>query len=61
MCLVSTYALLELGQVGRAQGVGLGNDRNQVDTRAEALHNLDVEGLQGVAGRADEIQACMDT
>ena len=52
-----TYPLLELGEVCRAQGVGLGDDRNQVDTRAEPLHDLDVERLQGVAGGADEVQA----
>lgn len=56
-----THPLLEPGQVGRAKGVSLGDNRNQVDARTEALHDLDVERLQGVAGRADEVQACVNT
>ena len=58
---LSTYSLLELGQVGRAEGIGLGDDGDQVDARAKALHDLNVEGLEGVAGRANEVQAGMDT
>jgi hypothetical protein len=57
----ATYALLELEQVCWAQGVGLGNDGDQVDAGAELLHDLDVEGLQGVASGADEVQAGVDT
>ena len=56
-----THSLLELGQVGRAEGIGLGDNRDQVNTRTEALHDLDIERLKGVAGRADEVQAGMDT
>jgi hypothetical protein len=55
------YPLLELEQVCWAQGVGLGNDGDQVDAGAELLHDLDVEGLQGVASGADEVQAGVDT
>jgi hypothetical protein len=57
----ATYALLELEKIRGAEGVGLGNYGNQVDARAQLLHNLDVERLQGVAGRADEVQAGVDT
>lgn len=53
--------MLELCQVRRAQGISLGNDGDQVDTRAKSLHDLDVKRLQGVAGRADEVQAGMNT
>ena len=53
--------MLELGQVSRAEGIGLGDDGNQVDSRAKALHDLDVKGLQGVTGRSDEVEAGMDT
>lgn len=42
----ATYLLLEVGEIGRGERVGLGHDRDQVHTRAEALHDLDVEGLQ---------------
>jgi hypothetical protein len=53
----ATYPSLELGQIGGAQGIRLCNHGDQVDTCAELLHHLDVEGLQRVAGGADEVQA----
>lgn len=56
-----TYAGLELEQVGRAQSIGLSNDGDQVDACAQLLHDLNVEGLQGVASRTDEIQASVHT
>lgn len=56
-----SYPLLVTSKVSRAQGIGLGNDRNQVDAGAEALHNFDVQRLQGVTGRADEVQTGVDT
>jgi len=40
-----------------AEGVGLGDNGDQVDTGAQALHDLNVEGLQGVSSRSDEVQA----
>jgi hypothetical protein len=54
---LNAHPRLELGQVGRAEGIGLGNDWNEVDARAQALHDLNVERLEGVAGGADEVQA----
>lgn len=56
-----THPLLELGQAGRAEGVCLGNDGNEIYARAEPLHDLNVERLEGVAGWADEVQASVDT
>ena len=53
--------MLELGQVGGAEGVGLGDNGDQVDTRTEPLHDLDVKGLEGVARRANEVQTGVDT
>jgi hypothetical protein len=44
-------------QILGAQGVGLGDNGNQVDACAQLLHNLDIEGLQGVACGADKVQA----
>ncbi|KUI52641.1 hypothetical protein VP1G_10488 [Cytospora mali] len=58
---VTTYALLELCKVSRAESISLGDDRYQVDARAEALHDLDVERLEGVAGWANEVQASVNT
>src|SRR5262249_7325142 len=48
------------GEVGRAERVRLGDDGDEVDPRAEPLHDLDVEGLQGVAGGSDEVEAGVD-
>lgn len=55
------YPLLVPGEVGRAESVGLGDNGNQVNTGAQALHDLNVQGLQGVSSCADEIQARVDT
>jgi hypothetical protein len=55
--IVRAHPRLELGQICRAEGVGLGNDWDEVDARAQALHDLDIEGLERVAGGADEVQA----
>lgn len=57
----STYPLLELQEILGAEGIRLGDDGNQVDTRAQPLHDLDIEGLEGVAGGTDEVQAGVDT
>ncbi len=56
-----TYALLELGKVSRAERISLGNNRDQVHAGAESLHDLNIEGLEGMAGWADEVQAGVDT
>lgn len=44
-----------------AEGISLGNDGDQVDAGAQALHNLDVERLEGVSSGADEVQASVHT
>jgi hypothetical protein len=59
--IVRAYPRLEPGQICRAEGVGLGNDWNEVDARAQALHDLDIEGLERVTGGADEVQAGVHT
>jgi hypothetical protein len=58
---VCTYPLLELGKIGGCEGVGLCDHGDQVDTGAELLHDLDVEGLQAVASGTNEVQACVHT
>lgn len=55
------YPLLELGKIGRCEGVGLRDHRDQVDTSAELLHDLDIERLEAVASGANEVQACVHT
>lgn len=57
----NTYALLELCKVSRAESISLGDDRYQVNAGAEALHDLDIERLEGVACWTDEVQASVDT
>jgi hypothetical protein len=48
--------VLELGKVGRRQSVGLGHDGDEVHAGAQALHDLDVERLESVSSRADEVK-----
>lgn len=56
-----THSLLVSDQIGVAKGIGLGNDGDQVDAGAQALHHLNVEGLKGVSGGSDEVQTGVDT
>lgn len=41
-----TYALLEEGQVVLSEGVGFGNDGDQVDASTETLHDFNIKRLQ---------------
>jgi hypothetical protein len=47
-----TYSLLEPYEIVRGHRVGFGYDRNEIDTRAETFHDLDVQGFETVNGRA---------
>jgi hypothetical protein len=47
-------------KIGGGEGIGLGNDRDQVHASSQALHDFDVQGLQGVAGGANKVQAAVD-
>jgi len=47
-------------KIGGGEGVGLGNDRDQVDTSSQTLHDLNIQGLQGMAGGADKVQAAVN-
>ena len=51
-----TYSLLELGQVCWREGVRLGHHRDQIDARAQPLHDLNVQRLQRVPRRSDKVQ-----
>ena len=53
--------MLELGQIGWAQSIGLGNDWDQVDSGAKTLHDLNIQRLQCVTSWADEVEAGVDT
>ena len=56
----STYSLLESGNLLIGQGIGLGDDRNQVDLGVKSAHNLNVQRLQRVASGLDEVDTGMD-
>lgn len=56
-----SYPLLELCEVVRCEGVSLGDDGDQVDASAELLHDFNVQRLEAVAGRANEVQAGVHT
>jgi len=52
---------LELLKISRAESVGLGDNGNQVDTGTETLHDLNVQRLESVASRTDEVQTGVHT
>jgi hypothetical protein len=58
---VPTHHLLELLALFEGQAVGLGNDGNDVDDVTKLLHDNDINGTEGVAGRVDEVEAAVDT
>ena len=43
-----------------SEGVGLGNDGNQVDLGVKTAHDLDIQWLQRVAGWLNEVDAGMN-
>ena len=53
--------MLKSAEILRTQSVGLGNNRDEVDTSAQSLHNFNIKWLQSVTGWTDEIEAGMDT
>ena len=53
-------ALLEFQPLLESQGIGLGDDRNDIDNVGKLLQDDDVDGLQRVTGRLDEEQAAVD-
>jgi hypothetical protein len=56
-----SYPRLELLKVGRAEGISLSDNGDQVDTGAEALHDLNVQRLESVASGTNEVQAGVHT
>jgi hypothetical protein len=59
--MMHSYPLLELREIDGCEGVSLSDDGDQVDTSAELLHDFNVQGLEAVAGRTDEVQASVHT
>jgi hypothetical protein len=55
-----TYSLLEQSNLLVGQGIGLGDHRDQVDLGVEAAHDLDIQRLEGVASRLDEVDTGVD-
>lgn len=47
-----TNTLLEGVKVVLSEGIGLSNDRDEVDTRSQTLHDLDIERLQATEADA---------
>jgi len=56
-----SYPLLELCKVVWCESVSLGDDRDEVDASAQLLHDFDIQRLEAVAGRANEVQAGVHT
>lgn len=57
----NTYSLLEQSNLLIGQGIGLGNDGDQVDLGVQAAHDLDIQRLEGVASGLDEVNTSVDT
>jgi len=57
---IQTHSLLEHLHVAWTECVGLGNDWNEVDPGRKALHDLNVERLQSVSCRANEVETSMN-
>ena len=55
------YSGLEGKEIGRAQRVGLCDDGDEVDAGAQALHDLNVQRLERVAGGSDKVETGVDT
>ena len=53
-------ALLEFQPLLESQGIGLGDDRNDIDNVGKLLQDDDVDGLERVTGRLDEKQAAVN-
>lgn len=54
-------ALLELSSLLQCQGVGFGNDGDDIDDVGQLLEDDNIDGLQRVASRLDEEQAAVNT
>jgi len=52
--------LLEFQPLLGSQGVGLGNDRHNIDNIGQLLQDDDINWLEGVSGRLDEEQTAVD-
>lgn len=56
-----THPGLESEEICWAESVCLGDDRDEVDAGAEALHDFNIQRLEGVAGGSDEVETGMNT
>ena len=59
-CKLLLDAILELLALLESERVGLCDDGNNVDGLAQLLEDDDVNGLEAVAGRRDEVKAAVD-
>lgn len=56
----NTYSLLEQSNLLVGQSIGLRDDGDQVDLGVQAAHNLDIQRLEGVASRLNEVDTGVD-
>lgn len=56
-----TYSCLEADEVLWGECISFCDDRDEIDTCAETLHDFDVKRLESMAGGSDEVQASMDS
>ena len=53
--------MFEASKVRRAEGICFSNHGDEIDTRTQAFHDFDIQGLQGMAGGSDKVQTSMDS
>ena len=51
------YSLLEESDLLVGEGIGLCDDRDEIDLGVQSAHHLDIEGLERVASGLDEVHA----
>ena len=56
-----SYTLLEVCNLLIGESVRLGNDWDEVDLGVKSTHDLDIQGLERVAGRLIEVDTSMHT
>ena len=54
------YILFEGLHLGPGEGVGLADDGDDVDAVPQPLHQLEVQGLEAVTHRAEEVEERVD-
>src|SRR5277367_817258 len=56
-----TNPFFEFQEIGRGEGIGFGDDRDQVDARTQTFHDFNVKRTESMACGADKVETGMDS